>query len=125
MVRRDVAGVLVLAGPNRKDMQSIADRHGIRMAFEFFADRAYEPDGSLVSRQKPGAVIHDPQVVSEKILKMVHESKVTAIDGSDIALSADTICVHGDNPAAVRVTSRIREDLLAAGIEIAPTGTFL
>lgn len=117
--------LVVLAGPNRKDMQSIADRHGIRMAFEFFADRAYEPDGSLVSRQKPGAVIHDPQVVSEKILKMVHEGKVTAIDGSDIALSADTICVHGDNPAAVRVTSRIREDLLAAGIEIAPTGTFL
>ena len=93
----------------------IGRRRGIRVAFEFFADRAYNTDGSLVSRKLPGAVIHDNDVVAAKVLKLVKEGKVKTIDGSEIELKAETICVHGDNPKAVALVQKIRETLKAAG----------
>lgn len=117
--------LVVLAGPNREELLSIGARHGIRIAFEFFGDRAYNPDGSLVSRKEPGAVLHDQNVAASRILKLVKEGKVEAIDGTEIELAADTICVHGDNPTAVALTKNIRETLIAEGIEIAPLGSFL
>jgi len=117
--------LVVLAGANRPELEAIGAGHGIRVAFEFFADRAYNPDGSLVSRREPGAVIHDQGVAAERVLKMVREGKVTSIDGTDLALAADTICVHGDNPTAIDLVSKIREALHHAGVEIAPLGTFL
>ena len=117
--------LFVLAGSNRKDLEAIGARHGIRIAFEFFGDRAYNPDGSLVSRKKPGAVIHDQNLVAEKVLKMVREGRVVCIDGSEIDMTADTICVHGDNPAALALVKNIRESLQAAGVEIAAPETFL
>lgn len=117
--------LVVLAGANRSELEAIGAGHGIRIAFEFFADRAYNPDGSLVSRREPGAVIHDQGVAAERVLKMVRESKVTSIDGIDMELAADTICVHGDNPTAIDLVSKIRETLNQAGVEIAPIGTFL
>jgi UPF0271 protein len=117
--------LVALAGPNRKELQAIGARQGIRIAFEFFADRGYNPDGSLVSRREPGAVIQDRNVVAERVLKMVQEGGVVCKDGAEIELTADTICVHGDNPAALSLARRIRETLVAAGIEIAPPGTFL
>jgi len=117
--------LFVLAGSNRKDLEAIAARHGIRMAFEFFGDRAYNPDGSLVSRKEPGAVIHDQQAVAAKVLKMVKEGRVVCRDGSEIEMAADTICVHGDNPAALALVKNIRESLQSAGVEIAAPGTFL
>lgn len=112
--------LFVLAGPDRKDLEIIGARHGIRLAYEFFGDRAYNSDGSLVSRSEPGAVIHDGETVARKILKMVQEGRVVCKDGSEIELKADTICVHGDNPSALSLIKRIRETLQAAGIEIAP-----
>ena len=117
--------LLVLAGPDRIQLQEMGRRAGIRMAFEFFADRAYNPDGSLVSRQEPGAVLHDKEQVTDKVLQMVAEGTVTARDGSAIELAADTICVHGDNPAAVSLAGRIRQALMESGVEVVPFGTFL
>lgn len=117
--------LFVLAGANRKDLEAIGAQHGIRMAFEFFGDRAYNPDGSLVSRKEPGAVIHDHEAVAAKVLKMVKEGKVVCKDGSEIDMTADTICVHGDNPAALALVKNIRKSLQAAGVEIAAPETFL
>ncbi|HBF43160.1 MAG TPA: LamB/YcsF family protein [Desulfobacteraceae bacterium] len=123
-VNRDLI-LVVLAGPNRNELEAIGERCGIRIAFEFFGDRAYNTDGSLVSRRENGAVIHDHQVAAKRVLKMVTEGKVVAKDGSEIELNADTICVHGDNPQAVALIKKIRETLIASGIEIASMGTFL
>jgi len=117
--------LVVLAGPKREELQEMGRRYGIRIAFEFFADRAYNRDGSLVSRREPGAVIEDHELVAERVLKMVTNGRVQAKDGAEIEIIADTICVHGDNPAAVKLAGRIREVLLASGIEVVPMGTFL
>ncbi len=117
--------LVVMAGPNRGELEAMAARHGIRAAFEFFADRAYNPDGSLVSRREAGAVIHDHRLASERVLRMAAEGEVVARDGSRIALRADTVCVHGDNPSAVDLARKIRQDLQRAGVEVAPLGTFL
>jgi len=117
--------LFVMAGPWRDDLEAIGARHGIRIAFEFFGDRAYNPDGTLVSRKLPGAVIHDHELVAEKILKLVKEGKVVCIDGTEIELAAETICVHGDNPAALELVLNIRESLLEEGIEIKAPATFL
>ena len=103
----------------------MADKRGIRIAFEFFGDRAYNSDGSLVSRTLPGAVIHDRDLVAEKIIKLVRDGTVTCIDGSEIALRADTICVHGDNPAALELVRNIRRALEASGVQIAAVRDFL
>jgi UPF0271 protein len=117
--------LFVLAGANRSELEALGAKYGIRIGFEFFGDRAYNRDGSLVSRKQPGAVIHDHQMVAEKVLKMVQEGKVVCIDGSEIELAADTICVHGDNPSALALVKMIRETLEAAGVEIAPPADFL
>jgi UPF0271 protein len=130
-VARSIAAVdsdlilYVLAGSNRKDLEDLGTKHGIRIAFEFFGDRAYNPDGSLVSRKEPGAVVHDHEAVAEKVLKMVKEGRVVCKDGSEIDMAADTICVHGDNPSALALVKNIRESLEAAGVEIAAPQTFL
>jgi UPF0271 protein len=117
--------LFVLSGPGREELEGIGAKHGIRLAFEFFGDRAYNPDGSLVSRQEPGAVIHDNDIVAEKVLKLVQKSRVVCKDGSEIEMTADTICVHGDNPAALALVKKIRETLLASDVEIAAPATFL
>ena len=117
--------LVVLAGPHREALEEIGQSHGVRIAFEFFADRAYNPDGTLVSRKEPGAVIHDPKVASERALRMVSEGKVVSRDGKEMSLAADTICLHGDNPSAVALARVIRETLTRSGVEVAPMGTFL
>jgi UPF0271 protein len=117
--------LVVFAGPNRQELADMGTHYGIRIAFEFFADRAYNLDGSLVSRKEPGALIHDQQTAAERVLKMVKEGKVVSKDGEELALHADTICVHGDNPKAVALVKTVRENLIASEIDIAPMGTFL
>jgi 5-oxoprolinase (ATP-hydrolysing) subunit A len=117
--------LVALAGPNRNELEAIGTRHSIRIAFEFFADRAYNSDGSLVSRREVGAVLHDSEAVARRVIRMVTEGVVTAIDGSEITFKADTICVHGDNPEAVALVKHIREALLDAGVDVVPMGTFL
>ncbi|UCH07910.1 MAG: 5-oxoprolinase subunit PxpA, partial [Deltaproteobacteria bacterium] len=117
--------LVAIAGPMREEVKEIGKRYGIRVAFEFFADREYNPDGTLVSRREPGAVIHDPQQAAERVLKMVTEKRIVVKDGAEIEVIAETICVHGDNPAAVRLTKQIRESLMASGVEVMPMGKFL
>jgi UPF0271 protein len=91
----------------------------LRVAAEIFADRAYEPDGSLASRRKPGAVIHDPDVVVQRAINMVRDRMVVATDGSTIQLDAETMCLHGDTPGSAELARKIREGLQNAGIRIA------
>jgi UPF0271 protein len=117
--------LFVLAGSDRKELEEIGRRRGIRIAFEFFADRAYDPSGSLASRKLPGAVICDHEVVEARVLKLVREGRVTAVDGSIIDLKAETICVHGDNPNAVALAKKIRATLAAAEIAVVPPDSFL
>jgi UPF0271 protein len=117
--------LVAMAGPNRDEIEAIGRRHSIRIALEFFADRAYNPDGSLVSRRKDGAVLHDSQAVAKRVIRMVIDGLVTAEDGSEIALEAHTICVHGDNPEALALVREIRKALLDSGIDVLPMGTFL
>jgi UPF0271 protein len=93
---------------------------GLRVVSEGFADRAYEPDGSLASRSHTGAVIHDSHAVVRRAVRMAIEGKVTANDGSDVDLQVETICAHGDTPGAQELTRAIRDGLARAGIEVAP-----
>ena len=117
--------LFVLGGANRDDLKAMGRRVGIRVACEFFADRAYNPDGSLVSRREPGAVIKDHDAAAARVLKMASEGRVTCINGEEIALSGETVCVHGDNPQALALVRQIRRTLEDAGVAIQPVGTFL
>ncbi len=91
---------------------------GLTVVCEAFADRAYNVDGSLVSRRLAGSVIHDPEAVAERMLRMVNESRVVAIDGTEIALDAQSICIHGDTPAAVAIARTLRQTLEAHGVDL-------
>jgi UPF0271 protein len=117
--------LVMLASSNREPLLEIGKRYGIRIAFEAFPDRAYHKDGSLVSRREKGAVIHDHEIVAKRALKMALEGKVIAIDGTEIRLQADTLCVHGDNPAAVEMVKRIRQELKDAGVVVIPMKQFV
>ncbi|OBA70843.1 hypothetical protein A5641_11850 [Mycobacterium sp. 1554424.7] len=94
-----------------------ADRVGLRTVAEAFADRAYRPDGQLVSRREPGAVLHDPAAIGERVVTMVTSGRVTAIDGTQIPVGVESVCVHGDSPGAVQIAAAVRDRLTAAGIE--------
>lgn len=113
------ASLAVLALPDSELLRA-AERHGLRPVSEAFADRAYEPDGSLVSRRTPGAVLHDPDQVAARVLRMVTEGVATAVDGSDVQVTAESVCVHGDSPSAVLMARAIRALLTAQGITVAP-----
>lgn len=93
---------------------------GLTVVEEVFADRAYMPDGQLVSRRQPGAVIHDPETVAQRVLVMARDGVVQAIDGSTVKITAQSICVHGDSPNAVAMARAVRKALDEAGMEVAP-----
>ncbi|WP_018024187.1 LamB/YcsF family protein [Corynebacterium ulceribovis] len=95
----------------------IADAAGVRVVREAFADRNYNPDGTLVSRRLPNAVLHDPKLVADRVVELAKTGTLTASDGTQIKVQADSICVHGDSPGAVDMTRSITEALKAAGIE--------
>ena len=111
---------LILMGLAGSKMLEAGRRAGLRVASEVFADRAYQADGSLVPRSKPGAVIHDKDEAIARTVRMVTEGKVTAITGEEVAIEAHSICVHGDNPSAVEFVKNIRARLEAEGVTIAP-----
>ncbi len=89
---------------------------GLSVVCEAFADRAYNADGSLVSRREAGSVLHDPALIAARMLRLVREGRITAIDGTDVALTAQSICVHGDTPAAVSIAQAVRDTLLSEGV---------
>ena len=113
---------LILFGLPGSEILSAGRAAGLRVAAEVFADRAYEPDGSLASRRKPGSVIHDPDAVVARAVRMVKERTVVATDGSAVALEADTICVHGDTPGSDALAAKIRAGLQAAGVIVKAIG---
>jgi 5-oxoprolinase (ATP-hydrolysing) subunit A len=93
---------------------------GLRTIREAFADRAYTPEGTLVPRREPASVLHDPEAVAARVVRMVTERRLTAIDGTEITLEADSICVHGDSPDAVAVAAAVRRGLESAGVVLTP-----
>jgi UPF0271 protein len=96
------------------------ERANLPMAHEAFADRAYEDDGNLVSRRKPGAVLHDPKLIADRVVRMVQDSAIVSVTGKVVKTRIDTICIHGDNPEAVEIARGVRQALKDAGIEVAP-----
>jgi 5-oxoprolinase (ATP-hydrolysing) subunit A len=96
------------------------ERANLPMAHEAFADRAYEDDGNLVSRRKPGAVLHEPKLIAERVVSMVQDSAIVSVTGKVIKTRIDTICIHGDNPEAVEIARGVRKALKDAGIAVAP-----
>ena len=107
--------VLALSGGQ---LAKAAQDMELRTAMEVFADRGYEEDGTLVDRRKDGAMITDENEAIARVIRMVKEGKVESINGNDIAIKADSICVHGDNPKALEFVKNIRETLIAEGVEI-------
>lgn len=102
-----------------------AQEKGLRVAQEVFADRAYNEDLTLVNRKLPGAVIHDTDQAINRIKKMVLDGKIESINGKEIDIVADSICVHGDNPQAVSFVKEIKENLLAEGISLKALKDFI
>ncbi len=113
---------LILFGLPGSELVRAGERAGLRTACEAFADRAYEPDGTLVSRRLPGAVIHDAGAVEARVVRMAAERTVVAVDGSVVGLEIDTICVHGDTRGAADLAARIRRALEAAGVSVKAVG---
>ncbi|GAA3440965.1 LamB/YcsF family protein [Planomonospora venezuelensis] len=107
--------VLTLPG---SAVHGVAARHGVATVTEAFADRAYTPAGTLVPRREAGAVIHDPDAVATRAVRMATARVVTAADGSQVPLEARSICVHGDTPGAVRLARAVRDGLAAAGVTV-------
>ena len=97
-----------------------AEKAGLRAVPEFFVDRAYTREGTLVSRREAGAVLDDPDDVSARVLRLVTDGVVTAIDGSDVAVRAESACVHGDSPGAVDMARAVRRGLEKAGVVLEP-----
>jgi UPF0271 protein len=94
------------------------EKAGLPLIHEVFADRAYEDDGSLVSRKKPGAVLHDPKAIADRVVQMVSDREVIALSGKRIAMTMDTVCIHGDTPGAVEIGQAVRQALDTAGIGV-------
>ena len=124
-VARAVASVdrrLILFAPSGSCMARAAAELALRVAHEAFADRAYEADGTLTPRTRPGALVADAATVTRRVVEMVRTRSVTATDGSRVELAIDTICVHGDTPGAAGLAQSIRAALTEAGIALAAPG---
>ncbi|MDR6622538.1 5-oxoprolinase subunit PxpA [Sinomonas atrocyanea] len=114
----EVAPTLPLLVLPNSEIQRAAEAAGLRTVTEAFADRAYTPEGTLVSRREPGSVLHDLDGIVEHVLRIL-DGKVQAIDGSIVRIAADSVCVHGDTPGAVAMAARIRAAVAEAGVGIA------
>ncbi|GAA4177471.1 5-oxoprolinase subunit PxpA [Gryllotalpicola koreensis] len=109
----------VLALPGSELLRAASD-HDLLPVAETYADRAFQPDGTLVPRAQPGSVLHDVDEIAERVVRIATEGRVTAIDGSEIELEARSVCVHGDTPGAVMIAAQVRHALAAAGVELKP-----
>jgi len=121
-VVRAIAAVdrsLLLFAPGGSALARAGEELGLRVAREVFADRNYLPDASLVPRTRPDALLHDVAEAGVRVLRMLREGVVRAVDGRDLPIAADTICVHGDTPESVAFARQLRESLAAAGVAVA------
>ena len=115
---RDYDPALVLVGLSGSQSIRAAQAIGLRCASEVFADRGYEMDGSLSPRGEPGAMITDESFAVSRVLRMVLEGRVESRTGVDVALQAETVCIHGDQPEALAFACRLRLALAEAGVEV-------
>jgi UPF0271 protein len=116
---------LILVGFSGSQFVQLAQAAGLRVAHEAFADRAYAPDGTLVPRTSPDALIKDPASAAARALRMLTDGLVQASDGRDIQVRADTICIHGDNPETVAFARAVRQSIEKAGVRITPLREFI
>ncbi|WP_432974713.1 LamB/YcsF family protein [Dactylosporangium sp. CA-233914] len=107
------------------ELSRLARERGFPVAITCIADRAYNADGSLVDRRREGAVIHDANAMVERVLRMVIDRTVVTIDGVEVEMDFDTVLIHGDNPASLGLARRIRDELIAQGVTLAPLATVL
>lgn len=117
-VRHFDSSLAVLGLPGSRWL-ALAEEAGLETVREAFADRAYTPKGTLVSRREPGAVVSDPAVVTERAVRFATEGTVVAVDGSVIQAQARSICVHSDTPGALELAKSVRAGLIAAGVRVA------
>ena len=103
-----------------RNTEPVAERLGLRQAREFFADRTYDDNGQLTSRKKQGSVIHDAEYAAERVARTLGEGAITTVTGKKIKVAIDTICVHGDTPAAVAMAAAVRKRLERDGFTIRP-----
>ncbi len=115
---RDYDAALPVLGLPGSALLRAAEAAGLRTVREFFVDRGYTPEATLVPRSQPGALLHDPDEVTARVLRMVTEGVVTAVDGSDVSVAAESLCVHGDSPGAVAMAAAVRNGLQKAGVEL-------
>lgn len=111
---------LILVAMPGSALERAGERLGLAVAREVFADRAYDDRGMLVSRKLPGAVLHDAEAAAQRIVRMLEEGAITSQSGKKIPARIDTICVHGDNPAAVAMARTVRSALERAGVAVRP-----
>jgi UPF0271 protein len=115
---RRLSDDLVIMAVAETEIQRAAEAAGGPLVSEVFADRAYNDDATLVSRSQPGAVIHDAEMAADHVLRMVEDQAITSINGVKVPVRPDTVCVHGDNPQAVRLAATVRTRLEKAGIGV-------
>ena len=124
-IARAILGVdssLILFAPDNSALAQAGRAVKLRVACEVFADRNYLSDGSLVPRSRPDALLHDPEEAAARVLRMLREGKVRSIDGIDVEVRAETVCVHGDTPGAVEFARTLRSQLEKEDVTIrAPT----
>jgi UPF0271 protein len=100
-----------------------AEKAGLRTYREAFADRAYTPQGTLVSRREPGSVLHDPEAIAARCLRIARGEPIEAVDGTEILVEADSLCVHGDSHGAVDIARAVADLLRARGVTLSPFTT--
>src|SRR5213080_2712695 len=109
---------LILFAPDKSELARAGEAHGLQVAREIFADRNYLNDGWLVPRTRPDALLRDPKEAAERVLRMLREGKVRAVEGRDVEVRGETICVHGDTPGAVEFARELRTQLEREGVGI-------
>jgi UPF0271 protein len=109
---------LILFAPQNSELARSGTANGLQIAHEVFADRNYCSDGSLVSRSRPDALLHDPADAAPRVLRMLREGKVRSVDGVDVDVRTETVCLHGDNPEAVEFARALRSRLDKEGVSI-------
>ena len=114
----EMPGKPAFIGMANTELERAADRHGLAFIAEAFVDRAYEPDGTLVSRKEPGAVHEDMAVATTQAVRLAREGRATARNGEDVRVRADTLCIHGDTPGAAEKARAVRDVLESHGVEV-------
>ena len=115
-----VSRELALLAISGTELETAGAKAGLQVFSEVFADRAYLPNGRLVPRGNPAAMIHDPDFAARRLITLLETGLMPTLDGPAIALAAQSICVHGDSPGAVTMARHVRSALSAAGVAIAP-----